>query len=117
MAWKYAWVVRPERKAAQDELLVWNGLRPLVAFFRPHGSALRQRLKTQIETTQHFNQPLVLETLRNHDQRASGTFGNKLLVQYQTRLDGLAQPHLVRQQYPWSIAAGYFLGDIELVGQ
>ena len=52
------------------------------------------------------------QALGYHDENASGTFSQQLLVQNQTGLDGLAEPDFIGEQYPRGIAVGDFVGDV-----
>jgi hypothetical protein len=69
----------------------------------------------QIKAPQHLHQPLVHQRFRHHNQHPLRAFGEQLMVQNQTRLDSLAQTHLIGQQHPRRIAVGHLMGDIQLM--
>ncbi len=71
--------------------------------------------EVQVETAQHFDQPLVLERFGQQDEHAMGAAGEQLLMNDHARFNGLAETHLVGQQYARGITVTYFMGDIELV--
>ena len=98
-------------QAAQDALLGLEGVGV------PHGGetlAVEQG-QAQVEAAAHFHQPLVEQGLGDQDQDPARPPGEQHPVQDEPRLDGLAEPHLIRQQDPRGIAPGHFGGDVELV--
>ncbi|MNO70921.1 hypothetical protein D3C76_618200 [compost metagenome] len=95
----------------QRQLCVFEGVAG-IAFDKALG--IEQR-NLQVEAPAHFHQPLVLQVFRYQDQYAVGAPGQQLAMDHQARLDGLAQAHLVGQQYPWGDAVGDFTGNVQLV--
>ena len=69
----------------------------------------------QVETPDHFDEPLVNQVLRDHDQDASGAMCEQLLVHDQTGLDGLAKADFVGQKHPRCMAFADLVGNVELV--
>ena len=102
-----------QRQAAQHQLLALKGV-----FLRRLGQALGvEQGEVEIEAAQHLYQPLVQQAGGHQYQHATGAAGQQLLVDDHARLDGLAQPHLVRQQYPGRVALTHLIGDVNLVRQ
>ena len=71
--------------------------------------------ETQVEAPRHLHEPLVHQGVRHHDQHPAGAAGLQLLMENQTRFDGLAQAHFVGQQHPGRVAPRHLVGDVQLV--
>ncbi|MNE15801.1 hypothetical protein D3C80_1087220 [compost metagenome] len=72
--------------------------------------------KTQVKAAQHFNQPLVLQGFRHHDQHTFRGTRQQLLVQNHARFDGFTQAHFIRQQYARCVTTTHVVSDVELMG-
>ena len=86
-----------EVEAADHQLFGLEGV--LRIGERLDAALLVKQGEVQVETAQHLDQPLVLERFGQQDQHPMGAAGEQLLVNDHACFDGLAQTHLVRQQY------------------
>ena len=102
-----------EVEAADHQLFGLEGV--LRIGERLDAALLVKQGEVQVETAQHLDQPLVLERFGQQDQHPMGAAGEQLLVNDHACFDGLAQTHLVRQQYARGVAVTHFMGDVELV--
>ena len=102
-----------EVEAADHQLFGLEGV--LRIGKRLDAALLVKQGEVQVETAQHFDQPLVLERLGQQNEHAMGAAGEQLLMNDHARFDGLAQANLIGQQYARSVAVTHFMGNIELV--
>ena len=89
---------------------------------RPKIGNLRQPIiieqrEMQVETAQHFHQPLVQQASGYQYQHPAGAASEQLLVDDHAGFDGLAQPDFVCQQDAWRVALAHFVGNVYLVRQ
>ncbi|MNZ96722.1 hypothetical protein D3C78_1159280 [compost metagenome] len=75
-------------------------------------TAVVEQREIQVEAAHHFDQPLVLEVFRHHDQYALGAACQQLLVNDHPGFDGFTQTHLICQQYARRMALADFIGDV-----
>ena len=102
-----------EVEAADHQLFGLEGV--LRIGERLDAALLVKQGEVQVETAQHLDQPLVLERFGQQDQHPMGAAGEQLLMNDHACFDGLAQTHLVCQQYARGVAVTHFMGDVELV--
>ena len=53
----------------------------------------------QVKLSQQLNEPLVHQRFGHENQYARGAAGNQLAMHDESRLDGFAQTHFVREQH------------------
>lgn len=71
--------------------------------------------ETQIETAQHFDQPLMLQGFWHNNQHAFCRARKQLLMQDHPGFNGFAQTHFICQQYARRMTATHIVGDVELM--
>ena len=71
----------------------------------------------QVETAQHFYQPLMQQAGRYQYQYARGAAGQHLLLNDHAGFNRFTQSHFVRQQNAGCVALSDFVGNVHLVWQ
>ncbi len=92
------------------------GFKRVVGVVLSFGVALivKQR-EAQVKAAQHFDQPLMLQSFRHHDQHAFSRAGKQLLMQDHARFDGFTEANFIGQQHARRVAATHIVGDVQLM--
>ena len=105
-------VSHQEFKAAKDQLLALEW----VGFMAFKVTLLIKEAHSEIESTPHFDQPLVQERIWHHDKNPFGFTRQKLVMKNHSRFDGFAETDLICKKDAWMLASGNLMGDVKLMG-
>ena len=95
----------------EEGIAVGRGLGELGEAFGVHDA------EREVELPEHLHEPLVQERLGHDDQHAGVLSANEARVHDQTRLDRLAEAHLVGEQEARVLALERADRDVDLVGE
>jgi hypothetical protein len=101
--------------AREDQLIVEEGVR--TGFARLDGGAafFIEDVQPDVETAEHFDEPLMHERFRHQHEDAFRPAGEQQAVENQAGFDGLAEAHFVGEQDPGRVSRADGLGDVELM--
>ena len=71
-----------------------------------------QYAELQVESAKHFDQPLVNQAFGDYNEDTLSTFGDELVVKYETCLDCFSKADFIGKQDPGRKAVGNLMGDI-----
>ena len=103
-----------EVEGTNNKLAVEKGVVPVE--FQRGAAVFVKNAEGQLESAEHFDEPLVEQGGRQQDEDAPGAAGEVEALQDETGLDGFPQSDLIGEKDTGNDARSDFGGDGELVG-